>query len=919
MFLGLGTILDGPEELWRPAAGRGGRSPARFIETDTIVFPGDLQETWVLDRPMPVAYSVTGQPLIRTTQDFQIVAASSMPAVDDQGRAFNGFMDTPQITTRGSLQGFDQYAAETVVKPQQRMDYGNALPLPLRVSVNQTGTLMQGLRDPALPELAGFRGYLACALVERDRPVPEGFFAPAYNDPNADILLTEGDARWCYGSHTALDGYPNADRASCLAALPSNRALIYCGNDADAHRRLMVTEQGGYARDWAQNFGPSGVFLHSSAPRTEKREVWLRRVQLGLDAYGLLANEAYAGQYGAGQYLAAIELMMDFAFASGNVDILTAATGWRCNLLDQPILINETDLRHAPVWGDTNDTLNRIFLPEQLGQPHWGLQGRENPEYQGSISSRYQSLNFGPFLYAALSIGLMRNGPGGVSGYDVLTDRGTHVLRYVDQVASADGYGDGGGANAVHPDLRSVYKTIRADIGPIDRAAKPWPTRKEFATGGDGKITLDLSDVIQSNSLSPVLQVQAMISQDGGISGKIVDIPLSGNGIITVSAAAGVHHCRLRARNESGWSVWSYNHPSVVGDPEVSIATVTDSGPDRAPTIVVPAHVSYRPYTHPTPVWRKMPTHAVENVVSYVASSGYVDMKPVVQPSIQWFLGHPAEGGVALSGQMRRALKGDAAAYAGQQLYARMIWDNGVAELIQTLGPVAVGQATYGVLQPGSDDFNLMNLQQIWNNGDTSFQYEMDNVLRLRINQSGSAHAARLIDLGPLEIAGDITGNLPEGDLVVLTRAYTGGTDVAGFVFRASGEDQVNADGYGVDIYFETDRAEFRFATITDGIVTRDRANIGVDYEDGVDREPGSGAIWTRINWREDSTGFVVRIRVWPDRKAEVSAWDYIYTFDGPIKTGTKMGLGVSDQAAGRRYGALAVSQDPDLPAPLSR
>lgn len=890
---------------------------ASFSETDTIVFPGEAPETWTLDRPMPVAYSVTGQPLIRTTQDFNIVAASSAPAVDVEGRAFNGFMDTPRMVGEGALQGFDQYAAENVVKNTQVMPYGDNVPLPITISTNSSGTLVQGIRNDTLPTTAGFSKYLMCTLVEADRFVPEGFFSPAYNDPSAEILLTESSAVWSYQSLPELSTFDGANRLDAEAAIPANRFLSYCGNDAEKHRRMMVTEQGGYARDWSVNFGPSGLFLHSEAPREEKRDVWLRRVQAGLDAYGLIANEGYEGQFGAGQYTGMFELLMDFAFAAGDQDIMSACVEFRTNVLDQPFYITAEHLRESPQWPDSNGNYNWIFQEGQVGMPHWNSGGAASSQLSGSLNSRYSGVFKAPALFSAMSIGLMRNGA--VTGYNVLRDRGGQVLDYIDQIAWSDAYNDGSGVNAVPNGLRETYRQVRDRIGPVATNSKPWPSFKEFAAAGDGEISIDFSDVLGSNSVSPVTEVQAFISQDGGISGQIIDVALDGDGLITVPAVAKEHLVRTRFRNESGWSFWSYNFPRTSRSPTTGLVTPSDTGVDRPPTLITPAAIMEKVSPHPSPLYRPLPAEAKSNVVSYVLGHGYVDMKPVVEPSVQWYNGDPASGGAPIPGETGVTLVGDAQSYQGYVLYARMIWDNGIGNLVQDVGPIPVGSATYGIMQPSSETFSLSNLRHIWDNGDTSFQLDPENVLPLRVTQGGSAHAARLIDLGSLEIAGDVTSDMPEGDLVVLTAAYSGGTDVVGIVLRASGDDQASADGYGVDIYFKSDRAEFMFATITSGAVARDRINVGSDTEEGVDQAPGSGEIWTRVNWREENGDFVVRVRVWPDDRVEASEWDYVYTFPGPIKSGTRMGLGVTDQDAGRRYGGLAVSLDPDQPAPLTR
>lgn len=86
--------------------------------------------------------------------------------------------------------------------------------------------------------------------------------------------------------------------------------------------------------------------------------------------------------------------------------------------------------------------------------------------------------------------------------------------------------------------------------------------------------------------------------------------------------------------------------------------------------------------------------------------------------------------------------------------------------------------------------------------------------------------------------------------MVVVTAAYSGAADVLGLRLRTSVEAQASADGYAVDIYFRPDRAEFLFATITNGAVARDRINVEADTEEGADQAPGSGGIWTRVNWR---------------------------------------------------------------------
>lgn len=138
-------------------------------------------------------------------------------------------------------------------------------------------------------------------------------------------------------------------------------------------------------------------------------------------------------------------------------------------------------------------------------------------------------------------------------------------------------------------------------------------------------------------------------------------------------------------------------------------------------------------------------------MVSCVLRHGCVDMKPIVEPSVQFYSGAPSSGGTPIPSKTGVTLVGGAQRYHGHVLYARMEWTNTEGTLVQNVDPILVGSATYAAK---FGNFNLSNLRHIWDNGDTSFQPDPKNVLPPRITQGGSAHAARLIDLEPFRDRG---------------------------------------------------------------------------------------------------------------------------------------------------------------------
>lgn len=912
-------------------------TPAEFTERSTLTFP--TGETITLSEAVPSAYDANGFPAVRSDRAFNITAWTPAAATDGSGYDYNGIMDTPQLVTAPYQQGFDEYLAEMHPsgKATQTFPYGGNIALPYSVSIDQTGTLVKGVRDVALPSTSGMSRYLLLTVFNSTQDVPDGFFAPAYNDPDAEVVLsTQGLKSTPYLSNDLFDGYYT--KAEALAKV-APFCLIAGSFEPDNFRRIMVTEQKGYGSEWGYSYGEAMSYLHSTASDADKQALYYRLLGQAVHTVGLMRNEEYFGAAVAGQYGGTAPPLALLAFATRDSDLLSEVLAWRSNVTGQARFFDSADVGYPSQWPLGGYRYQTTPIPSQVGEASWYYSDDESKfdlYMTGAIDSRYVGTSLSCRLWETTIIGSMVNGPNGRTGGDFLRNLGAEdatndraaVVWVADESAATDDAFVGNLFGAQQ--AKDVYLSIR---GLIDQSASPntpWPTVAEFATGSDGEIDIDLSDMLARDHINPLLELQVRVSQDAGVSGKITDVPVGGTGIIAIPASAGEHYVQMRARNLNGWGVWSYNYPLNDGDSERNVVTCTDTGSNTAPVQSGDAGIFVKPYQHPTPYYEELTGTAPDNVFEYIASPGYVTMKPLDVPTVQWYDGDPDGAGVVISGATSAVLRNDVTQYDGVSLYCVFTYDNGVGSALSlTVGPVVGGGGEYGVFYPsGTVDALPDDLALVWDQGGTGICTIKNDPLPMAFDGNGG-NLPYYWQPTHLDILGEAGVTMPEGQARFrMSRLSSGSTRYAGLVLRASGASAATADGVIVEFAADLNDYKVKMHRVEGGVLTdTDTYSItgnGFDYHD-TDLRQSYLPTHCRIDWREEGGVLVARAKIWRsdddvdddgdivhEGVLEPAAWDVEHSF-ADIPTGEKVGFGQVGSAS-RRVGPVSFTTGTDAP-----
>lgn len=391
-----------------------------------------------------------------------------------------------------------------------------------------------------------------------------------------------------------------------------------------------------------------------SAEQEARKKLANVLIQWGIDRDGA-AQEGQTGGAGAGQYWSYHPYYYLASFMLRDAEMLERCQWHRSNGLNQTHWVLPQMVGFATSWdvgstGGHNKRVGETYHPEMLGIPEWTRggwvpvttsTGYVLPDYVNGFrhsasgwDSVYRGTSYNVIVREVLPIYLLRNGPNGENGVDVV-NRGLPVgtdniasaaLPYIDRsitfrpVAGRTGHGTAS---------QEMYALWR-DFIPQDR----WKGSPDaishadlpiFTPGADGSVNVDLGRF--DFSTKDIKRREVSYSQDGV---QFSD-PITINDVDTITGLRpGTDYWfRWRQINDddgtSAWSpTWVQNLPSGNADQKYKVdrekrrITGSSSGP-----VVndVPPKLMWRPY-HPHPMPYYEPAEGIEKSGTVYCGSG---------------------------------------------------------------------------------------------------------------------------------------------------------------------------------------------------------------------------------------------------------------------------------------------------------
>lgn len=342
---------------WGTTGGNGGAASVSSITRHGI--------TWTFDRPYPAGRFANGDWWVEGPVD---ILSIYPPSAQIQGRVMHGAMANPDASVRDQAYDSEMYAgnAPSFFAPQRNAALGVGVGSPLRVDAGTSlvSTESRGASG-ALPQLRS-----AAVLTVLDEPAPADAFRPPYAGRDKRI-------RWRVGQ---------LDTSRLLRLAPQGAVPAWSEVEGWFERvwldhshgwlgRFMHPEQNmpDYGRDMSHQIGVAALMLHLDVPPSQKRDLLVRIVQLGIDFYGIAeagGRWPSDGGHSSGRkfpILFAGALLGDPAFAAA-----TQQPTVRFGEDGQTFYVEETS-PGVYNWGHGGYTAADVDMPE------WGFQHDTNP------------------------------------------------------------------------------------------------------------------------------------------------------------------------------------------------------------------------------------------------------------------------------------------------------------------------------------------------------------------------------------------------------------------------------------------------------------------------------------------------------------------------------------------------------------
>lgn len=901
-----------------------------FTDTDTIV-SGSF--TYTLSTPMPVAYSCTGRPLIRSTKNFSIVSKSPASQIID-GYWGNGMVVNPFTST--TSQGFDalmgQAGGVTGVMPTNmalNVDPGYT-GVPYAIAANASLSLVSSIRNPG----ATINTWNVCSeydvltVLDPAIDVPEGFFTPPYagtvkSIPGVDV-----------GSTNVLRNLPalslGIDKATAESRVP--KTVMFGTATAESTRRLYLPVQGEYSRDWAKSIGAVWQWLHTTGTWADKSQTFLRMVQYGIDLDGLAAN-GWPGDEGAGQWHGFHPLHFLAAFHLGNNAMLARAQALRSNMRTQTFWVPSSIVGIAVPFPSTQTArlYQDTYYSEHVGLPEWDINGRPSLDFtvaeaSSSEVTRYRNTAVGGFVADVMATSLLVNGPGGISGADAIlsgandaTNDNAAVIAYTDRYMSWEPYRDTG-TNGVDAATQEFYDNRRDQItiprweGPPDR----WSPTTGWLTAINNGFSYD-ADVTYS-SLA-VTRRDIRYSIDGGISWVEVN-DTTATGSVTGLRVGVEHRVSERRHNSLGAGIWSQHWPENNDQPGPSDSpargAVTPLDPGNlsasAPTVVQNPSIAYRPYPNwGGPEYSPCPDPMPQTVSTLYLGVGYPAGYPAPTPTFRWLI-----NGSPIPGQTSQTIL--TSALSPGELTGEVTWTNASGNVVATSAAITVEAATQGVYLPtGTFGALPSGWTGRWVDSAVPLSFILTDAVPDNITYGQNTTNTAYNRFWSLDAAGVVAlSNVPEGDIVFRTdggATSTGnGNQRRGIIIRGTGTGTTAASGYGIELSFIPGSATVQPIFVRyngDGTRTLDSRTATVQtWGRNTDN------LLIRVNWKLNAGTLEIRMKAWPEAEAEPGTWWELYTDASPRPSG-RVGWGTTINRAAQLIQGVGVSTNPNNPAPI--
>lgn len=639
--------------------------------------------TVTLSTPLPVYYSANGDPVIVSdagqpagTPISGITSMTPAGTTDGSGYRINGAVRNPVDPDFSTGQGLDEALGTDLVSKATLYTYDDALNedpgntgSAIPIAQGDAFTLVKAVRDGAADpsDWKMIEKYVVITVMGSVPPSPGAWFRPSISNPTKAWKYRVEDMNLTVFRNLAKPkdiDYPETYYGEILSqgtlTLPT---WIKTGENGRRSQVTGETPGNGYASVHGRRRAEYALSLHidpagNQADIDGRRNLAIVLAQWGID-WGEAVAEGLVHSSGAGQYAGYIEFPYIAGFLFGDGDLIDAARQMDSNATGQPFWVDDTAVGFPTFYDSGNDggggrLAGQTYQSTDLDVPDWIKETGDGLGVANAhIYTVYRETWMTVGLYELLSIGLLRNGPGGLTGDVALIDGANDpsnpraaCFAYMDRSytwthedLSSNGFYHTDDARAVYAAWRDEMALPRWTGRPDIPQSALHPQFSAFATG---EIDFDFSLTSPDNhSTLPITDREIGVSQDGHqfigvgqIGSQIAGTDPGANlfGTLTGLRKGTEHHCRWRQRNAAGWSMWSPTWPLRL--PNASGGNAAEKAPRNLVTTAggasgplanrVAPVLLHKPYpVHEMPLYA--PVTDATGVQTFYAGIGYWD------------------------------------------------------------------------------------------------------------------------------------------------------------------------------------------------------------------------------------------------------------------------------------------------------
>lgn len=680
------------------------------------------------DRPVPVGVSLRGDPIVVAEQAFRIVSITPSSQVID-GYIGNGTMKNPAPDATESQQGWDEGLEQ--VYTTNSIGYDPALNVdpaasgsPIDVAAGETAVFVKTLRgNPSRHETIADYVMLtvfgATPKAQSFRPGPT--FPEQRNFGRGDIDLS------VLRSLPLPAGGPSVGAA--LSKLPPHAsARMFAAWGGEYQRRLeddVTRQSANYSADHAVDRALACYLLHgASIDEADRFALAEAVIQFGLDVAANYEGLSLDYSDGAGQFHGYHPFVYFAAFLLGDATLLSVAQALESNMQTHPRWVTPELLGTdgGGGWPSANRAgttwFNRVFDETDLGKPDWtGVGGTTGAMIPGA----YKTISLPIGAQELFPILLLRNGPGGITGYDAVLQSGGHNGAYdttnprASMIANMDRWPTWRQRERGWDSSRKMeefYTAWRPEIPLANWSGVPEATEREiFSPGGAQTIAWDYSN--DEMASEPVTDRVLAWSLDNvqfiEEAGKAISGTKSG---LTAGAP---HWFKMALVSASGQGKWTRSGSRENADDDANRGEFSPTGTlaDAAPVFTTAPALHFATYPDaPEPLYSPAPASPAllpRRVTRLHCGLGYLTGYPIDPASHATFLWqrNTGTGWSDIAGAAGAVYDIDGSVDAGAQIRARIDVDNGVGTTTATTDPVTIDTgASYAATVLFESDFS---------------------------------------------------------------------------------------------------------------------------------------------------------------------------------------------------------------------